>query len=182
MRDWAGKRYWLVGASQGLGRSVALELSKTGAEVILSARDEEALHQLASELPGKSSVVPVDVSDADSVAKAAAAAGKNVCNFIYASSSLSKNSAMLGSKPISPQWRLRRCAIACAATRWTRPGRPRASSAPRRRRWDDLPGMGAGRRARTGHRVPHHPAHRVTATSQGTQRTHPLRKRTHKHA
>ena len=75
MRDWAGKRYWLVGASQGLGRSVALELSKTGAEVILSARDEEALHQLASELPGKSSVVPVDVSDAESVAQAAAAAG-----------------------------------------------------------------------------------------------------------
>ncbi len=76
MRDWAGKRYWLVGASQGLGRSVALELSKTGAEVILSARDEEALQQLASELPGKSSVVPVDVSDAESVAQAAAAAGE----------------------------------------------------------------------------------------------------------
>lgn len=76
MRDWSGKRYWLVGASQGLGRAVAKELSKTGVEVILSARDEEALQSLASELPGKCSVVPIDVGDSDSVTKAADAAGQ----------------------------------------------------------------------------------------------------------
>ncbi len=76
MRDWPGKRYWLVGASQGLGRAVAMELSKKGAEVILSARDEEALTTLAAELPGKSQVVPMDVADAESVAQAAKAAGK----------------------------------------------------------------------------------------------------------
>ena len=76
MRDWSGKRYWLVGASQGLGRAEAHELSKKGVEVILSARDTEALEALASEIPGKSSVVPVDVSDAESVASAAKAAGE----------------------------------------------------------------------------------------------------------
>jgi short-subunit dehydrogenase len=76
MRDWPGKRYWLVGASQGLGRAVAQELSKTGAELILSARNEGALRELADGLPGKSDVVPIDVSDAASVAEAAAAAGK----------------------------------------------------------------------------------------------------------
>ena len=43
MRDWSGKRYWLVGASQGLGRAVAHEMSKIGVDVILSARDEAAL-------------------------------------------------------------------------------------------------------------------------------------------
>ncbi len=75
MRDWPGKRYWLVGASQGLGRALAHELSKTGAEVILSARNTEELTVLASELPGKSEVVPVDVADAESVAEAAAAIG-----------------------------------------------------------------------------------------------------------
>lgn len=76
MRDWPGKRYWLVGASQGLGRGVAGELSKTGAEVILSARNVEELSALASELPGKASVVPIDVADDTSVADAAEAVGE----------------------------------------------------------------------------------------------------------
>lgn len=76
MRDWPGKRYWLVGASQGLGRAVAHELSKTGAEVILSARDGEALEDLAAELPGKSQVVLIDVSDSENVAAAAETAGE----------------------------------------------------------------------------------------------------------
>lgn len=76
MREWSGKRYWLVGASQGLGRAVAHELSKTGAELILSARSEDELNALSDELPGKSQVVPIDVSNADSVATAAEAAGR----------------------------------------------------------------------------------------------------------
>ncbi|MEM7718308.1 MAG: SDR family NAD(P)-dependent oxidoreductase [Pseudomonadota bacterium] len=76
MRDWSGKRYWLVGASQGLGRAVAQEMSKIGVEVILSARDKDALQTLAGSLPGKSTVVPVDVSDDESVAKAAEEVGE----------------------------------------------------------------------------------------------------------
>ena len=76
MRDWPEKRYWLVGASQGLGRALAHELSKTGAELILSARDAEALTALADELPGKAEVVTVDVASDESVAKAAEAAGE----------------------------------------------------------------------------------------------------------
>ena len=75
MRDWQNKRYWVVGASSGLGRDVAKEISKTGAEVILSARSEEALNTLAAELPGRSTVVPMDVSSSESVAQAAHAAG-----------------------------------------------------------------------------------------------------------
>lgn len=76
MRDWQGKRYWIVGASAGLGREVAREISKTGAEVILSARDEEALNALSSELPGRSCVVPMDVASSESVANAAKDAGR----------------------------------------------------------------------------------------------------------
>lgn len=75
MRQFAGKRYWIVGASAGLGRAVAKEVSKMGAEVILSARSEDALTALAAECPGKAEVVPVDVSDPESVARAAEAAG-----------------------------------------------------------------------------------------------------------
>ena len=76
MRDWTGKRYWVVGASAGLGRAVATELSKRGAEVILSSRDNAALDALAGALPGRSSVVPVDVSDDLGVAEAAERAGE----------------------------------------------------------------------------------------------------------
>lgn len=76
MRDWTAKRYWIVGASAGLGRAVASELSKRGCEVILSARDGEALEELAGDLPGRASVVPVDVSDPESVGGAAEEAGE----------------------------------------------------------------------------------------------------------
>ncbi|MEP3696911.1 MAG: SDR family NAD(P)-dependent oxidoreductase, partial [Marinomonas sp.] len=75
MRDWQGKRYWIVGASSGLGRDVAKEISKTGAEVIISARSEDALYNLAEELPGRATVVPMDVASGESVAEAAKAAG-----------------------------------------------------------------------------------------------------------
>ena len=76
MRDWQGKRYWIVGASAGLGRAVALEVSRTGAEVILSARSEGELNALADECPGRASVVPMDIADATSVAAAAKAVGQ----------------------------------------------------------------------------------------------------------
>lgn len=76
MRNWQGKRYWIVGASAGLGRAVAIEISKTGAEVILSARSADELETLASECPGPASVVPVDIADAESVSAAAKAVGE----------------------------------------------------------------------------------------------------------
>ena len=75
MKTWTGKRYWIVGASAGLGREVARLVSQMGAEVILSARNEDELNALASELPGKSLVVPMDIASDESVAKAAEAAG-----------------------------------------------------------------------------------------------------------
>lgn len=76
MRDWTGKRYWIVGASEGLGRAVAMEVSKAGAEVIVSARNEERLEALAKDLPGQAVVVPVDIASRESVEEAAKAAGE----------------------------------------------------------------------------------------------------------
>jgi short-subunit dehydrogenase len=76
MTQWQGKRYWLVGASDGLGAALAERLSRAGAEVILSARSEDKLQALADSLPGKVDVVTVDVSDAKNVAKAAEAVGE----------------------------------------------------------------------------------------------------------
>ncbi|QGX96931.1 SDR family NAD(P)-dependent oxidoreductase [Roseovarius faecimaris] len=76
MTDWQGKRYWLVGASEGLGAALAAKLSAAGAEVILSARNEERLAQVAASLPGRSRIVPVDVSDTESVTAAAEHVGE----------------------------------------------------------------------------------------------------------
>ncbi|MCI5111304.1 MAG: SDR family NAD(P)-dependent oxidoreductase [Marivita sp.] len=76
MREWAGKRYWLVGASEGLGAALAHKMSAAGVHLVLSARSEDKLNELAAQLPGKSDVVPVDVSDADSVKAASEAVGE----------------------------------------------------------------------------------------------------------
>lgn len=76
MTQWQGKRYWLVGASDGLGAALALRLSRAGADVVLSARSEDKLNDLANSLPGKAEVVTLDVSDNDSVVEAAKAVGQ----------------------------------------------------------------------------------------------------------
>lgn len=75
MRAWAGKRYWLVGASEGLGRALARRMAAAGVDLVLSARSGDRLAALAAELPRRAQVVPVDVGDAASVTAAAAAAG-----------------------------------------------------------------------------------------------------------
>ena len=70
MREWQGKRYWLVGASDGLGAALAQVMSRSGAEVIISARSEDKLVQVVAGLPGKASYQVMDIAD-DEVIKAA---------------------------------------------------------------------------------------------------------------
>ena len=81
-REWSGKKYWLIGASEGLGRALAQVMSRSGVELILSARSEDRLKELVAELPGKARAVPIDVADAESVAEATKAAG-DVDGVIY---------------------------------------------------------------------------------------------------
>ena len=76
MRDWNGKTYWIVGASEGLGAALAAQLSRVGVRVILSARSEEKLAAVAGALPGQARVLPVDVTDMESVESAAREAGE----------------------------------------------------------------------------------------------------------
>lgn len=76
MRDWIGKRYWLVGASAGLGAALADVMSRSGARLVLSARSHDALADVARRLPGPCDVVPMDVADEASVLAAAAEAGE----------------------------------------------------------------------------------------------------------
>ena len=70
MRVWKGRRYWVVGASEGLGRALATRMAAAGADLILSARSGDKLRDLAATLPG-AQAVPVDVRSDTSVAEAA---------------------------------------------------------------------------------------------------------------
>lgn len=76
MRSWANKRYWLVGASEGLGAALAHRLSACGVELVLSARSESRLRALAETLPGRVEILPMDVADINSVHAAADAVGQ----------------------------------------------------------------------------------------------------------
>lgn len=50
-----GKRAVVCGATQGIGKAAAIELSRLGAHVTLFARDEEKLKQVMKELPATGS-------------------------------------------------------------------------------------------------------------------------------
>ena len=76
MRKLSGKTYWLVGASEGLGRALAMRLSKAGCSLVLSARNADSLRALEGSLPGPARVVVCDVSDRGSVVQAAQEAGE----------------------------------------------------------------------------------------------------------
>ena len=75
MRDFAGKRYWLVGASEGLGLALAHKISAAGAEVIVTARNAERLDEVVAALPGRAKALPCDIADTDAVKMAAREAG-----------------------------------------------------------------------------------------------------------
>lgn len=75
MTGFAGKTYWLIGASEGLGAALAGKLSAAGANLVLSARNKERLKEVCAALPGKAVAVPMDVGVADDVNRAAQEAG-----------------------------------------------------------------------------------------------------------
>ncbi len=64
----------VTGASAGLGRAIAREFGKHGAQVVLLARGQKGLEGAAEEVEaagGKAHIVPTDVADADAVEAAA---------------------------------------------------------------------------------------------------------------
>lgn len=70
IKDWAGKRVWVIGASFGIGRALAQRLAQQGADLVLSGRTEAALNDLKSILPGNGhGVYPLDVGSQDSISE-----------------------------------------------------------------------------------------------------------------
>ena len=67
MRDIAGQRIVLTGASEGIGRALALALASRRARLVLAARDASRLESLARECRaagGEAFAVPTDVANA----------------------------------------------------------------------------------------------------------------------
>ena len=68
------QRIWIMGASTGIGAALATEYALRGARLVISARSEDQLHALASDIEaagGSAEVVVADVSDEASLAAAA---------------------------------------------------------------------------------------------------------------
>lgn len=58
---------WIIGASEGIGAALALRLSREGGPLILSARSEGRLSQLAESLNCPTHCIPMDVTDLPSI-------------------------------------------------------------------------------------------------------------------
>ncbi|MEM9468946.1 MAG: SDR family NAD(P)-dependent oxidoreductase [Pseudomonadota bacterium] len=71
MKTLSGKNIWLIGASSGIGETLAKELHYRGATLILSARSEDKLAEVRKNLGGQHHILPLDVSDYEAVKKAA---------------------------------------------------------------------------------------------------------------
>ncbi|WP_170382160.1 SDR family NAD(P)-dependent oxidoreductase [Ruegeria atlantica] len=75
MSRFEGKTYWIIGASEGLGRALAEALSRQGAHLILSARNADRLVEICATLPN-AQAVPCDVTDLDTVRRAVSEVGE----------------------------------------------------------------------------------------------------------
>lgn len=77
MAELEGKVALVTGASQGLGRALALAYAREGARLVVNARNEERLRPVAEEvetLGAEVLAVPADVADSESVDRLAAQA------------------------------------------------------------------------------------------------------------
>ena len=72
-----GKKILITGASSGIGRQVAIDSSRFGAQVVLSARNEERIKEVMSKLePNEHSYILGDLTDGEIVKKIADNVGR----------------------------------------------------------------------------------------------------------
>ena len=67
MPSYRGQNVWIIGASSGIGRALAIDLAQRGATLALSARRRDQLERLRAELGGTHHIFPLDVSDSNAV-------------------------------------------------------------------------------------------------------------------
>ena len=67
MTELKGKVWFITGASSGFGRELAEQVLASGATVVATARKPEQIADLAAKYPQTSLILPLDVTDANSV-------------------------------------------------------------------------------------------------------------------
>lgn len=60
---FAGKTWWITGASSGIGAALAEALAKVGAKLVLSGRNVEALNEVAARCATETLVLPFEATD-----------------------------------------------------------------------------------------------------------------------
>jgi len=70
IREWAGRRVWIVGAPSGIGEALALALARRGARLALSARGRERLEAVCAACDAAAGAGPT-AGDAGALANAA---------------------------------------------------------------------------------------------------------------
>lgn len=93
---WAGKRVFITGASSGIGRALALHLTRRRAAVGLIARRRELLQQLVGEIRsagGSAEYATADVTDFTQMQAAATAllASLGPCDVVIANAGINHN-------------------------------------------------------------------------------------------
>ncbi|MEO0444350.1 MAG: SDR family NAD(P)-dependent oxidoreductase [Pseudomonadota bacterium] len=63
IKQWKGKTVWITGASSGIGRCLSVKLANLGATVIISARRQDRLHEIASQAPQYILPLAADIAD-----------------------------------------------------------------------------------------------------------------------
>ena len=89
LRNRYGPRALVTGASSGIGREIAVQLAEAGLDLVLAARRESALRELAADLSGRHGiaveVVPVDLARPEGVEElTAATAGADIGLYVAA--------------------------------------------------------------------------------------------------
>lgn len=59
---YRGKNIWIIGASDGIGKALAVALHQLGANLILSSRSREKLEELQRSFQAETVIVPLDVT------------------------------------------------------------------------------------------------------------------------
>jgi short-subunit dehydrogenase len=71
MKDLSNKTIWITGASDGIGKELALQLAQLGNRIILTARNKTKLEQTKAELKGNNHIVfPMDLLNTDAIPQA----------------------------------------------------------------------------------------------------------------